>query len=167
MSRSARIELITSLITLGVLNPETEKSMILGALGLGDSFTVLDGYASDRARQWREIQDIISGRDVNPIESENHEVHISMIKKFIASGKRDSVSPEMIRKINEHRDGHEKLQALELAKKTLYLQQFMGEIQNATTPATERPGSAGGSRQGNGASRRQTTGAGGQSRISR
>lgn len=122
MSRISREQQMLGLIEMGVLDPKRDRLTILGFIGLADSMSLFEEYASDRTRQWNEIQAMIAGQQINPTEGENHEVHIKTIKKFIASSKRNKIDPNILKIIQQHMDGHYQLQALEVAKQMSYMQ---------------------------------------------
>lgn len=124
MSRLARQQQVVQLIELSVLNPANpkDKDVIIGAIGFGDTMSYFDEFAAEKTRQWKEIETMIGGQQVNVIQYEDHETHLKMIRKFIASGKRNKVSPEALQLILKHATDHEEMQALELQRKASYYQ---------------------------------------------
>lgn len=124
MSRLARQQQMVQMIELGVLNPQDpkDKAIIVGVIGLADTITYFDEFAAERTRQWKEIELMIQGQQVNVTQFEDHDTHVKMIRKFIASGKRNKVPPKVLKLIIQHGQQHEQMQALELQQKMAYYQ---------------------------------------------
>ena len=124
MSRVARQDLMFSLVELGIFDPQNKehRDLIIDIVGLGDTMTFFDKHSSERTRQWKEIQQMEQGQDVRPIPYENHDVHIEMIKSFLASSRRNKLDQENLRRIIQHADFHEEMKAQEMQKKMAYYQ---------------------------------------------
>ena len=140
MSRMARTEQVGNLLELGVLHPQKDRDVILGLIGLSDSMSVFDKYAAERARQFKEIERIIAGEQVQPTMFENHEIHIASIEKFISSGRRNSLEPKQLQAIQMHLLDHFKMQGMEMKLKALALGVPPNGPDNGANPRPARPG---------------------------
>lgn len=129
MSRATREAQVTGFIEIGLLDPIRDRDTIFAMLGDADTMTIVDEEAIDRTRQWNEIQRMLQGEQVQVLIGENHGVHLTTIKKFMASSKRDKASPESLQMIQEHVVQHMNMQAGELVQQQLIIQ---GAIANAT-----------------------------------
>ncbi len=141
MSRSAREALAKTLIDLQLLNPTTNKEELLHILGAADVLSIYDKNASDRIRQWNEIQTIIKGeQDVSVYFGQNHDVHLFAIKKFISSSHWDKLEPEIKEKISEHLRRHLEQQVIEVIYQQAFARGLLGD-QNG--PARGQQGTVG------------------------
>jgi len=148
MSRSGRNQLAQTLVESGLLHPINDREQLLGILGAADIMSVYDKNASDRARQWREIQTIISTQQPVPVApAENHDVHILTVKKYISSNRWDQHPPEIKQLVIQHWQDHVKQQSYEAVMPQLFAQQLIGAVNgpgnsNATGGPTPGPGNA-------------------------
>ena len=125
MSRAGREQLTRTLIELGLLNPQVDRDLLMHILGSADITEIYEETEIDRTRQSKEIERMLQGQDVDVIQGEDHQTHIRMIRKFIASSRREKASPQSLQLIIGHLDNHMIMQASELAKQQSYLQGAM------------------------------------------
>lgn len=147
VSRIARQGQIRELTEMGYLRPDVEqhRQFVLGVLGLGESLVEFEQYASERTRQFKEIQLMSQGQQVNVTLGEHHDTHVAMIKKFIASGKRDKLEPQALQMIQKHLDHHMEMKAIEMTKEALYMRRAMLMMGENSGGGTENRGSESGS----------------------
>ncbi len=135
MSRTARESQVGNLLELGVLHPERDRDAILGLIGMSDSLSVFDQYAAERMRQWKEVERIIAGEQVAPVFGENHRVHIDSIKKFISSGRRNTIDPKQLQAVQQHMVAH-----MQMMAKEMQLEANLMGVNDGTSPDTRTNG---------------------------
>jgi len=145
MSRSGRESLASMLIQNQVLNPVTDKEKILRILGTADLISVYDENAADVTRQYKEIEDMITGQPVPVTLGQNHVVHKDTIKKYISSSKWDKLQPEQKQIVIQHLQAHMQQEVQEAVFPQLYSSQLIAMTQPQPPPTTG--GSSGGSKQ--------------------
>lgn len=153
MSRAAREDLLRALTELGYMNPERDRTLALNMIGLGNTTSLFDELAADRARQWKEIQIMTQGQKVPAARGENHEVHLQQLKKFMASGRRDELEPEVIELIQAHLIDHQRLQVVEAMTQQMMAMEIADNARGRNE--TTREG-------GNGRGTNQSTSSGGR-----
>lgn len=118
LSRAGREAQVINFVQLGLLNPQdpNDRDIILEMLGSGDVERIFDQEEADRTRQWDEIQAMEQGQPVEVLAGENHKEHLKMIKRWLASSRRDKASPEAIKLIQLHYIMHMQMQAAELVQ---------------------------------------------------
>lgn len=144
MSRAAKENLLVSLTQMGYLNPEKDRKLVLNMLGLATTTDIFDELASERARQWKEIQLIIQGQEVKVEQGEDHEEHLLILKKFMASGRRDELEPQILQLIQKHLEDHERVRIVEALRQQILLAGIMNNVRGSNGQSS----GAGGNSQG-------------------
>lgn len=90
-----------------------DPSILLKLIELPDIAAAMGDDEADITRQLKEIKDIIAGKDpadkkngLDPIISENHQVHIETLDKFTKTEKFKELKPDIQQKILDHRAKH-------------------------------------------------------------
>ena len=126
LSRAGREGLVETLINLQLLHPQIHREELLHLIGAADVLSIYDENSNDRLRQHEEIKQLMEQQEVGVYFGQNHDVHISSIKKFIASNQWDELEPQIKEAISQHLRNHLEQQTIELIYQQAFASGMMG-----------------------------------------
>lgn len=108
LSKSAKQQYIMELIQFGVLNPQTDRNLILKMLELGITDTMYDDFAID-AQKAQEEADKWKKGDINTPTRDffNHDIHLAEHNKFRKSTSYEELDPRIKEMIDMHVEEHQ------------------------------------------------------------
>lgn len=151
MSRASRESLVFNLAEAGLVDPVRDRVLLLNMLGMGDISSIFDELAADRARQTKEIQAMRQGQKIPVLIGENHEQHLRVLKKFMASAKRDETEPENVQIIQQHLVDHEEKQVVDGIRQQIILQGIVSNAGRNQSGSNQSGSNQAGSSQASGA----------------
>jgi hypothetical protein len=108
-SRAAQLELLSTLLQNGVLNPEAnpkDKRLVLQTLSIGTIQDHLDKARVHRSRQLQEIDGILQGQPISAEWWHDHDVHLEVLNEFRNSAQYDLLEDQDRALLEEHAQAH-------------------------------------------------------------
>lgn len=107
-SRAAQQELLDGLLNRKVLDPANpkDKRLVLQLLSIGAAQNNVDKSRMHRSRQLVEIEKIIGGEPLPPLQWHEHEIHLEVLDEFRNSSRYDTLDDNIKVVFEQHAQGH-------------------------------------------------------------
>ena len=121
-NRAAQNEILSGLITMGVLDPREDKKVILSLLGIGQTISQLDQSRPHRSKAINENNVFMQGQITVPQPYEDHDVHLEVHQQFQNTSRYEVLPDEVKQAVQLHIENHKMLKAREMVEPEILIQ---------------------------------------------
>lgn len=111
-SRAARMARVQEAIQMGALNPQADRSAIIRMLEFGNVEQLWEQVDLDRAKQRREMKQLLAGQPVMINTFDDHTVHLDEVNRYRKSIEYDTMDPMIKQLLDQHAMAHEQAVAV-------------------------------------------------------